>query len=102
MSSHIHRTMPSNCALASCTDTVLLGTPVCRFCSKLYCLKHLQYEVHGCGDQKKYEAQVQHFQDNKQPARVASNPDLKGKLHAKLSEKSNQRARKPPGKAQKR
>ncbi|CAE7719937.1 IGHMBP2, partial [Symbiodinium sp. CCMP2456] len=42
------------CSFANCkekTNTLMDTLSKCKFCSSRFCLKHVQAEVHGCGDQ---------------------------------------------------
>ena len=88
--------------MSSCDAAVMKGVvPPCDYCDALFCLSHLQPEVHGCGDAAKGAAKMKasaDIREQKQTQRAAVNAEAQRKMDAKRAELAQQRAKAKPKK----
>ncbi|CAE8582241.1 unnamed protein product [Polarella glacialis] len=91
------------CAYANCKEkvhTLMDALAKCKHCSRRFCLKHVQAEVHGCGDAAQRAERKQWKQECEAPAKAPSKSSgqdrsqLANKLQDKMKAQETIRAAK--------
>ena len=77
----------SICSFEKCKGSVLTLGQKCKFCARMFCLKHGLAEVHGCGEAAKVDARKA-FEESAGKAKTRPLNDIQKKyVKKKLNEK---------------
>ncbi|KAI6652586.1 DNA-binding protein SMUBP-2-like isoform X1 [Oopsacas minuta] len=78
------------CNFYKCNESTKLLGEYCVYCKLNFCLKHCQYEVHGCSNMARSDCRTSHKETCKTLPKK-QRAELERKYQSKLHEKSNER-----------